>query len=177
MLIVYILLGVLALMVVLGVAAMVFLKLAVGKRDTWKNPEERVFGSGTRQALLLYQPSNHRHNVPLVTALAEYLAANGYRVTVNYPSEQLNYDPARYDLLVFGSAVYMGDTAKPLRNYLQGHPVTGKQILLFVTGTDEKAPELEALKLMLPDENQIFALKLGVKDGQKLLDFAKNSLS
>ncbi|MEG2097069.1 MAG: hypothetical protein RRY65_02770 [Pseudoflavonifractor sp.] len=177
MLIVYLLLAVFGLLLVLAVAAMVFFKLTVGKRDTWKSPEEHIYGDGTRQALLLYQPSNHRHNVPPIKALAECLAGMGYRVTVNYPSKQLDYDPACYDLLVFGSAVYMGETAKPLTEYLQTHPVTGKKILLFVTGAAEKAPELEALRLLLPDENEICALKFKAKDGQKLLDFAQNSLT
>lgn len=160
-------------MLLCGVAAMVFFKLSIGKRDSWRSPDEKTVGAGERKALLLYQPSNGRHNLPLVKALAEQVAARGYTVTVNYPSEQLTYDPAQYDLLIFGSAVYMGETSKALRNYVQAHPVTGKQVLLFVTGMSEKAPELEALKLLLPDENLVSGIKVSVKEQEKLLDFAK----
>lgn len=171
--VVYILLGILALMLVLGVIAMIFFKLTIGKRDSWRGPEEVVYGEGEKRALLLYQPSNGRHNVPLATALAKWVAEKGYTVTVNYPSEQLTYDPADYDLLIYGSAVYMGETSKALRNYIQAHPVTGKNVVLFVTGMDGKTPELEALKLMLPDDNRVFGVKVAAKETQKLLDFAQ----
>lgn len=173
MIIVYILLGILLLMLLCGVAAMVFFKLSIGKRDSWRSPDEKIIGSGEKRALLLYQPSNGKHNLPLAKALAELVAERGYTVTVNYPSEQLTYDPKEYDLLVYGSAVYMGETSKALRNYIQAHPVTGKQVLLFVTGMSDKAPELEALKLLLPDENLISGIKVLFKEPEKLLNFAK----
>lgn len=173
MIVVYILLGILLVMLLCGVAAMVFFKLSIGKRDSWRSPDEKIVGSGEKRALLLYQPSNGKHNLPLAKALAELLAQRGYTVTVNYPSEQLTYDPAQYDLLVYGSPVYMGETSKALRNYIQAHPVTEKQVLLFVTGMSEKGPELEALKLLLPDENRIYGVKVSVKERSKLLDFAK----
>lgn len=177
MIVVYILLGILLIMLVCGVAAMIFFKLTIGKRDSWKKPEEIRMGDGEKRALFLYQPSNGRHNVPLAMALAGALAERGYAVTLNHPSEQLAYDPAQYDLLVYGSPVYMGETSKALRNYIQAHPVAGKDVLLFVTGMEpEKAPELEALKLLLPDENRIHAVKVSCKEQQKLLDFARAHL-
>lgn len=171
--IVYILLGILLVMLLCGVAAMIFFKLTIGRRDSWRSPDEQTVGSGERKALLLYQPSNGRHNVPMAEALARQVADRGYTVTVNHPSEQLTYDPAEYDLLLYGTPVYMGETSKALRNYVQAHPVTGKQIILFVTGMQEKAPELEALKLLLPDENLVSGIKVGAKETEKLLDFAK----
>lgn len=173
MTIVYILLGILLVMLLCGVAAMVLFKLSIGKRDSWRSPDEKTVGTGEKRALFLYQPSNGKHNMPLAKALAELVAERGYTVTVNYPSEQLTYESAQYDLLIYGSAVYMGETSKALRNYIQAHPVTGKQVLLFVTGMDSKAPELEALKLLLPDENRISGVKVTAKETQKLLDFAK----
>lgn len=173
MFIVYLLLGVLALFVLCGIAAMIFFKFTLGKRDSWRSPDEKKVGSGEKMALLLYQPSNGKHNIALARSLAELVAARGYSVTVNYPSGQLTYDPAQYDLLLYGSPVYIGETSKALRNYIQSHPVTGKQILLFVTGMEKKAPELEALKLLLPDDNQIYSIKVAPSESEKLLDFAK----
>ncbi len=178
MIIVYILLGILALFLLMGVIAMVFFKLTMGKRDSWRKPEETIYGTGAKKALLLYQPSNGKHNVPLAKALAEDLAGRGYTVTANYPSEQLTYDPADYDLILYGSPVYMGETSKALRNYIQSHPVTGKDVLLFVTGMQtEQSPELEALKLLFPDENHISTIKLSTKETQKLLDYARMQLA
>lgn len=176
MTIVYILLGVLALFVALGVAAMIFFKLTVGRRDSWRRSEEKRFGTGEKQALLLYQPSNGGHNGPQAEALAKLLAEEGYTVTVNHPSDQAGYDPARYALLVFGTPVYMGETAKPLHRYLETHPFTGKRVLLFVNGLDEKAPELEALKLRVPEGNEVYGIKVSNKDTGRLLGFARAHL-
>ncbi|SBW09501.1 conserved exported hypothetical protein [uncultured Eubacteriales bacterium] len=170
---VYILIGVLLVMLVLGLAAMIFFKLAIGTRDSWRNPEEKIVGDGAKKALLLYQPSNGKHNVSMAMALAELAAGRGYTVTVNHPSEKLTYDPAEYDLLIYGSAVYMGETSKALRNYIQAHPVTGKDVLIFVTGLQPESPEGEALKLLLPDANRVSTIKVTTKETQRLLDFAK----
>lgn len=174
--IISVLLGILAFFALLGIAAMVFLKLTIGRRDSWRRPEEKRKGTGERRALLLYQPSNGGHNIPQAEALAGLLAEEGYTVTVNYPSGQLDYDPGQYDLLAFGTPVYMGETAKPLHQYLESHPFTGKRVLLFVNGRDEKAPELEALKLRIGDGNQVFAVKVPPKDARKLLAFANEHI-
>ncbi len=173
MVFVYILLGIFVVMLLLALAAMVFFKLTMGARDSWRKPEEKIVGNGGKKALLLYQPSNGRHNVPLAMALAELAAQRGYTVTVNYPSEQLEYDPAEYDLLLYGGSVYMGETSKALRNYIQAHPVTGKDILLFLTGLRPESPEGEALKLLLPDANRVNAIKVSVKETERLLDFGR----
>ena len=177
MILLYIALGIAGLLAVCAVAAMIFFKLTIGRRDSWRKSEEKRYGTGEKKALLLYQPSNGNHNVPQAEALGRLLAGAGYAVTVNHPSEQVAYDPMEYDLLAFGTPVYMGETAKPLNKYLEDHPFTGKRVLLFVTGGDlEKAPELEALKLRAGDGNEIFGVKVAAKDVQGLLDFAKAHL-
>lgn len=170
---VYILLGIFLVMLVLGLAAMVFFKLMIGARDSWRKPEEKIVGDGEKRALLLYQPSSGKHNVPMALALAELAASKGYTVTVNHPSEKLGYDPAEYDLLIYGSPVYMGDTSKALRNYIQAHPVTGKDILLLITGLQPESPEGEALKLLLPDANRVSIIKVTTKETGRLLDFGR----
>lgn len=174
--IISVLLGILAFFALLGILAMVFFKLTVGRRDSWRRPEEKRRGTGEKRALLLYQPSNGGHNIPQAEALAGLLAEEGYTVTVNYPSGQLDYDPGQYDLLAFGTPVYMGETAKPLHQYLESHPFTGKRVLLFVNGRDEKAPELEALKLRVPEGNEVFGIKVANQDTKRLLEFAKEHL-
>ena len=169
----HILQGVLLILALILVGMMVFFKLTIGRRDSWKKPEETLFGAGERKALLLYQPSNAKSNVPLARAVAEALSRKGYQVTVNYPSEQVCYDPMDYDLLVFGSPVYMGETAKPLRQYIEGHPFTGKKVLAFVSGLAPEAPELEALKAMMDGENEVHAVKVSPKEPEKLVSAAE----
>lgn len=173
----YILLGILALLVVAFVVAIVLLKLTASRRDAWRRPEERIYGSGSRRALFLHQPSNGGHNQAQAQALIGFLAGQGYTVTFNYPSPQLKYDPMDYDLLVFGTPVYLGETAKPLRDYLSRHPFAGKQVLLYVNGRMADGPEVEALKELVAPDNRVDAVKLRCTETGRLLDFARQALA
>ena len=164
---------VLSLLAAAGVGLLIFFKLTVSIRDSRRRPAEKRLGQGARKALLLYQPSNGRRNVPQAEALAARLAEMGYAVTVNHPSEDLPYAPGDYDLLVFGTPVYMGETARPLRRYLETHPFTGKRVLLYVDGLDlGRAPELEALKELVHAGNELYAVKVAPRDREGLLAFA-----
>ena len=78
---------VLSLLAAAGVGLLIFFKLTVSIRDSRRRPAEKRLGQGARKALLLYQPSNGRRNVPQAEALAARLAEMGYAVTVNHPSE------------------------------------------------------------------------------------------
>lgn len=172
-----ILLGIGAVLAVCAVGAMIFFKLTMGRRDSWRRPDEKRFGGGEKRALLLYQPSNGGHNVPQAEALARALAGEGYAVTVNHPSDQVEYDAGEYDLLVFGSPVYMGETAKPLHKYLREHRFTGKRVVLYVNGRNtENTADLEALKLRVADGNRIFGVKVGPGETEKLVGFVKEHL-
>ena len=173
----YILLGLLGLLLAAFVVAMVFFKLTAGRRDGWRKPEEQVYGDGGKRALFLYQPSNGGHNQAQAQALAGFLAGQGYSVTVNYPSPQLDYDPGAYDLLVFSSPVYIGETAKPLREYLASHPFTGKQVLLYLNGSLGESPELAALKKLVPEGNRVEGIKVKCDETGRLLDFVREQLS
>ena len=164
---------ILSLLAVAAVGIMIFFKLTISLRDSRRRWSEKQLGQGERKALLLYQPSNARRNVPQAEALAARLAEMGYAVTVNHPSEDLPYAPGDYDLLVFGSPVYMGETARPLRRYLETHPFTGKRVLLYVDGLDlEHAPELETLKGLVPAGNELHTVKVAPRDREGLLAFA-----
>ena len=164
---------ILALLAAAAVGTLIFFKLTAGLRDSRRRWAEKRVGQGERKALLLYQPSNARRNVPQAEALAARLAEKGYAVTVNHPSEDLPYAPGDYDLLVFGTPVYLGETARPLRRYLETHPFTGKRVLLYVDGLDlEHAPELEPLKELVPPGNELHAVKVAPRDRAGLLAFA-----
>lgn len=169
----YILLGVLVVLAACGVALLIFFKFTVGRRDSWRMPDEKIIGAGAKRALLIYQPSNGGRNVPQALALAKYLAEQGYTVTVNHPSQRLAYAPGEYDLLLYGTPAYLGEGSRALRDYLQGHPVQGKRILFFVTGTRGESPELEVLKRLLPEGNEVCGVKVKAEETDRLLSFAK----
>lgn len=166
-----------ALLLVAGLTVgMALLKGAVRRNNRVRTPEEQVFGSGERGALLLYQPSNHGSNAPLAQALAEAVAEAGYTVTVNYPTEQLPYNPEDYDLLIFGAAVYMGQVAEPLKKYLATHPFGGKQVIFFVTGRLSERAETDELAALAARGNRVASIKLSPSETGRLLDFVRERI-
>lgn len=169
----YILLGVLVVLASCGVALLIFFKITVGRRDSWRMPDEKIIGTGAKRALLVYQPSNGGRSVPQALALAKYVAEQGYTVTVNHPSQRLCYAPGEYDLILYGTPTYLGEGSKALRDYIQGHPVQGKRIFFFVTGALGEAPELEALKSLLPEGNEVHGVKIRAEETNRLLSAAK----
>ena len=142
------------------------------RRDLVRRPVEKRVGYGARGALLIYQPSNRGKNHAIAWALARTLARTGYTVTLNYPSPVLNYDPQDYDLFIFGGSAYMGEVGRPLKGYLSSLHFQGKQVLLFVVGDLERAPELAGLRLCVPEGNRIRSIKIRPSEEKKLCQFA-----
>ena len=59
----------------------------------------------------------------------------------------MNYNVDDYDLLVFGSAVYMGTISGPLQKYMNNAPLEGKDVIVYsVGGSLDEKQELELLK-------------------------------
>lgn len=142
------------------------------KRDLIRRPREEQYGDGARKALLIYQPSNRGRGTPVAQGLARTLAQQGHRVTVNFPSPVLDYDPRDYDLLIFGGSVYMGEVGRPLKDYLSRLRFKGKQVLLYVVGDMEKAPELAGLRVCVPGGNRVRSIKIKPGEGGVLNEFA-----
>ena len=66
----------------------------------------------------------------------------------------------------------MGTVGRPLKNYLSSLHVQGKQVLLFVVGDLEQAPELAELRLCVPEGNRIRSIKIRPGEEKKLCQFA-----
>lgn len=142
------------------------------RRDLVRRPVEKQVGYGARKVLLIYQPSNRGKNHAIAWALARTLARAGHTVTLNYPSPVLSYDPRDYDLLIFGGSAYMGRVGRPLRDYLSSLSFQDKEVLLFVVGDLEQAPELAELRLCVPEGNRIRSIKIRPGEEKKLCQFA-----
>ena len=148
----------------------------VRRRDLTRRPEERQVGFGFKKTLLIYQPSNRGRINAIAWELARSLAKAGHIVTLNVPSPVLSYDPEEYDLLVFGGSAYLGAVGRPLKDYLSSLRFRGKQVLLFVVGDLERAPEMASLRLCVPAGNQIRSIKIHPDEGKKLCQFAQASV-
>ena len=74
-----------------------------------------------------------------------------------------------------GSA-YLGAVGRPLKDYLSSLRFRGKQVLLFVVGDLERAPEMASLRLCVPAGNQVRSIKIHPDEGKKLCQFAQASV-
>ena len=74
----------------------------------------------------------------------------------NPPLKPYTFDPAAYDLIVFGAPVWAGSPAPPLRTFFSETGITGKKIALFVCHGGGKGKALEKFKTLLAG-NEIIA--------------------
>lgn len=139
---------------------------------------EVIKGSGDKTALIIYQPSNGHTAKNMANTIAETLADNDYTVTINMPSDTLNYDVRSYDLIVFGTPVYIGSVSSTLKDYVKANPVLDKDVILYVTGmlTDDHKEE-EEMRTWFDKSNHIFTIKVGKGKQEQIQTFIENYLS
>ena len=151
-------------LLILVVTSIVLIVVGNGKEST-PSFKETIVGEGQKQALVIFKPSNNDTTESVMMELAEQLSQMDYTVTVNQVSEQMTYDFATYDLLAFGTPVYMGNTADELEDYISNNSVQGKRVLLVATGMNlDVFDELTAMSEWFDESNQIDAIKVGKAD-------------
>ena len=149
------------------------LKNEVKALNARREPNELKFGDGKKSALVIYQPTKYGAETNLTMALADYLARNGYTVTVNYPSHELNYILSEYDLLVFGSGVCLGRVSPILSEYIMTHPFKNKKILIYTVGSHvADLSDLNELKILIDAQNnEVHAIKVSKGQETELIAF------
>lgn len=149
------------------------LKNDVRTLNTWREPQELKFGDGKKSALVVYQPTKHGAEAELTMTLADYLAQNGYTVTVNYPSHELKYILSEYALLAFGSGVCLGRVSPILSEYIMMHPFKNKKVLVYTVGRNTAdLTDLNELKILIDAKNnEVHSIKLSKGQNAKLTDF------
>ena len=173
-----IVLGVLLGIVLAAVVTALFIRNVHRHRDMDYGAGPEVFGKGRRKkALVLHQPSMHGHSVQVAQALCRQLEALGWEATLDYPGHSAVYDPQKYDLLSFSSAVYLGHVGKPILEYLKTHTFFHKKVLVFTVGTvarDES--DLQELLAAIPEENLVLSRKFSPRQQVEMMDFVKHAL-
>lgn len=154
-----------ALSIIIGVIAISvggWLASVTGTLSKEHAPDEMIVGNGTKRALIIYQPSHNDTTSDVTLELAQQLAGRDYTVTVNYPSTVLTYDLDRYDVIAFGTPVYMGRVSSVLESYIKSLSFGEKSILLYSTGMNlEDTSELSEMADWVNGINTINAIKLG----------------
>lgn len=163
--------------ITLLITVLIYLKKVQIYNEKPKEPDERVFRakgvSGTSQnALLIYHPSKHNTTGHVAEIVADELNSHGYDVTVNHPSDKLDYDLNDYDILVFGSPAYLGSASQALLDYLKSHPFYNKKVLIFVTGiTPDDVREVRQINECLKKKNDIRGIKVSKNSEQTIRTF------
>ena len=84
--------------------------------------------------ILVAVASRHGSTLEIAETVAAVLRARGFEVTVASPSAVA--DPAGYDAVVLGSAVYAGHWLEPAAAFVHGHAeeLRGRPVWLFSSG-------------------------------------------
>jgi len=136
-------------------------------------PNEVVYkGTSDKKALVVYQPSKGDTTENISTAAAKQLNGEGYTVVVNYPSEKLTYNLQDYDIIAFGTPVYMGQTSGTLTDYIKKNKFTGKKVLLYTTGSNTEAmDEVNKMEENLEKGNKVAKIKVSKEQEDKIKEF------
>lgn len=138
--------------------------------------DEVILGEGSKQVLIIYQPSNNETTTNVTMELAKQLAEQGYRVTINYPSKELTYDLNSFDLIAFGTPVYMSRISSQLESYVTNQSIENKSILLFTTGMNlDQLDELKQMAAWFGNSNQVDAIKVGKAEPDLMKWFLEQS--
>lgn len=174
--------------VIIIIAALLVAMMILLKRITYTinhdlNDYESIVGNGSLKCLILYTPSNKndvisanspRTMMKQLDSVINYLKTHDYTITINYPTLKHDYCLDDYDLIIFGSCVYAGQTSKSLNSFIESHNIENKDIIVFTGGgLDNEQTELESLVLKLNKNNRIKTSKITKNNSNGLLEAVK----
>ncbi|RMD04155.1 flavodoxin [Clostridium autoethanogenum] len=169
---------VLILLVVIIVGTILFFKWVVNANSIVHKSDERklLLSSSSKKALVIYQPSRTKLTSTMASSIAETLQKSGYEVTINYPSQELNYDISKYDVLVFGTPIYVGKYSTVLESYMKAiKDFSNKRVMIFSTGGDNKVTkEIDPLVQLAKGADKVEGIKLLKGQTTKAADAIKN---
>lgn len=159
----------------LGFIALIIVAILFFSSLTHSNNTERKYTinvlkakiSDSPKALVVYQPSKMSSLTKDISYnIAKGLNNKGCQVTITYPGKKVSADISKYDIIVLGSPVYMGNTSSVLNDYIRrvGN-FQDKKVVLFVTGANDDSVPLNSLDK--PIHNTKFTKKLQFKKGDE----------
>lgn len=159
-------------LVILFAAAMLFFFLIMHHNNSERKSKVDVLKTdyaAPKKALVVYQPSMMSDCTKTVAyEMARGLNSNGYDVTVTYPGKNLSKDVSDYNVLIFGSPVYMGQTSSVLNDYIKGiQSFAGKKVILYTTGAADDSAQLDAMEKLLKDGGAPMKIGLMSKENEK----------
>ena len=71
-------------------------------------------GNSSKTALIVYQNGRSSFSKDVGENIAKGLSEDGYKVITNQPGDYLEKDLSKYDLVIFGSPIYAGQTSSQI---------------------------------------------------------------
>lgn len=140
------------------------------------NKEEVLAGNGgIKKALIVYQPALSGITTNVARQIGKGLNEAGFEVTLNHPGDHLPVDLSKYQVVVFGSPVYAGQTSKVLKDYMSKVQISSLgRIGLYSTGSVmNELTELDTMEGLLKGVKVYKKVKFsaaGNNDNDKLAD-------
>lgn len=149
----------------------------LNKREL-KSKEIIIKGNNKKNALILYQKSRHKTSTNITMQIVKFLNSKGYDVTVNHPSSNIKYNIDEFEIILLGSAVYMGMVSEPLIKYIESNSFANKKVIIYLVGlATEINTELEQLKSKINGASLVEGIKVKKGEEDKIVNIIETILS
>lgn len=113
----------------------------------YKNsPIQYTSETAAKKALIIYQKGRSSLSSAVAGEIASGLKKDDYDVLVNHPGDFLPADLSEYDLVMFGSPVYVSSLSPVLEEYIKSVDYFGNaEIIYYTTGVLETGEELKTI--------------------------------
>lgn len=116
------------------------------------DPKEYSSNLDAKKAIIIYQKGRTNYSELVVNNLAKKLSENEYYVLVDHPGDFLSKDLSEYDVVIFGSPVYISTLSPVLEEYIKSIENYGNaKVVYCVMGMLEAGEEIDAIKETLND--------------------------
>lgn len=110
------------------------------------NPIQFTSEAAEKKALIIYQKGRSGFSTSVAIEIASGLKNDGYNVLVNHPGDFLPTDLSEYDLVMFGSPVYVSSLSPVLEKYIKSVKDFGNaKIIYYTTGVLETTEDLKPI--------------------------------
>jgi flavodoxin len=111
------------------------------------NPIQYTSETAEKKALIIYQKGRSDFSTSVATEIASGLKNDGYNVLVNHPGDFLPTDLSEYDVVMFGSPVYVSSLSSVLEEYIKSVNDFGdSKIIYYTTGVLETTEDLKPIQ-------------------------------
>lgn len=107
----------------------------------------------SKNAIVIYQPSRTSFSEDVASQIAEGVHSCGYNVYLSTVCKNLDKDLSQYDLVIFGSPIYMSNYSSVIGEYIKSVSDFGQaKIIFYTTGMLNNTVEFDNIKKIFDKE-------------------------